>query len=201
MIGECTCRYCGQSWLLHSNRAVRAIARYYLSLSLPFADCSNESCANHGKNVFEHWSNRRSASRAYRRLKKHLVLCRACEKSVNLGGPRAVRTKMRNKAMRKTPPLKPMPVVRARWEHIINGLLTQNTATDAYEVHGIPTGTYYDTLPRIGARLRDYHSFRNARLLHPGGPHRDQPWCASILTCWRYHCRGIAQASATRCLT
>ena len=52
---EVQCKYCKLTWSLHSNLAVRAIARYYLSLSLPFADCSNEDCVNHGKNVFEHW--------------------------------------------------------------------------------------------------------------------------------------------------
>ena len=40
-------RYCGQSAQLHSNRAVRPIVRYFLSLSLPFADCPNPDCGIH----------------------------------------------------------------------------------------------------------------------------------------------------------
>ena len=42
--GIMTCRYCGQSSQLASNHAIRPIARYFLSLSMPFADCPDESC-------------------------------------------------------------------------------------------------------------------------------------------------------------
>ena len=54
-VGEMQCRYCGQSSRLASNEAIRPIARYFLSLSLPFADCPNTDCSNHGVNLFEHW--------------------------------------------------------------------------------------------------------------------------------------------------
>ena len=53
--GVIQCRYCGQSAQLASNRAIRPVARYFLSLSLPFADCPNRDCQNHGVNLFEHW--------------------------------------------------------------------------------------------------------------------------------------------------
>ena len=54
-VGEIQCRYCGLSARLHSNRAIRPIARYFLSLRLPFADCPNTACKNHGVNIYEHW--------------------------------------------------------------------------------------------------------------------------------------------------
>ena len=56
--GSMRCKYCGMSFGLKSNKAVRPIARYFLSLSLPFADCSNIDCDNHGLNVFEHFVRR-----------------------------------------------------------------------------------------------------------------------------------------------
>lgn len=37
--GRMRCKYCKQSFEIRSNAALRTIARYFLSLSLPFADC------------------------------------------------------------------------------------------------------------------------------------------------------------------
>ena len=50
-VGVLQCRYCGQSSRLASNQAIRPIAHYFLSLSLPFADCPNAQCQNHGVNL------------------------------------------------------------------------------------------------------------------------------------------------------
>lgn len=55
LAGQIQCRRCGQRSRPASNRAIRPIARYYLSLSLPFAHCANPACPSHGVNVFEHW--------------------------------------------------------------------------------------------------------------------------------------------------
>ena len=46
---------------------------------------------------------------------------------------------------------------------------------DTAESLGISTATHHRHLARIGARLGDYHAFRNARLLHPDIPNRDRP--------------------------
>ena len=46
-------KYCGHSFKPKSNEAIWAVARYILSLSLPFAACSNATCPNFGINVFE----------------------------------------------------------------------------------------------------------------------------------------------------
>ena len=62
--GEMHCLYCGQSSKTKPNEAIRTVARYYLSLSLPFATCPNEICPNFGINVFEkHCPPRQSVSR------------------------------------------------------------------------------------------------------------------------------------------
>ena len=161
-VGECTCLYCAQTWQLPSNRAVRPIARYFLGLSLPFADCPNRTCPNHGKNVFEHWSATRSPDRLYRRHRgEHQVRCCACGTSVTLGTPEGARYG----AYR----------LQRRWSEILEGLYIARSVTDTYEQTAMAPSTYYSTLRRLGARLRDYHSFRNARLLHPEGVRRDQP--------------------------
>ena len=42
--GRFECRYCAQSFSPKSNQAVRPVVRYYLSLSLPFATCPEQTC-------------------------------------------------------------------------------------------------------------------------------------------------------------
>lgn len=64
LVGEITCLHCKQSAQLASNHAIRQIARYYLSLSLPFADCATPGCSNHGVNLFEHCEGKGSGARA-----------------------------------------------------------------------------------------------------------------------------------------
>ena len=41
------CKRCGQSFHLRNNRAVYPLARHFISLSLPFADCPDEQCKSH----------------------------------------------------------------------------------------------------------------------------------------------------------
>ena len=67
-VGEIECKYCGQTSRVLSNRGVRPIARYYLSLSMPFAACPDPTCANHGINLFENWASRTSRAPRYYRL-------------------------------------------------------------------------------------------------------------------------------------
>ena len=81
IVCEITCLYCGQSARLASNHAIRKIARYYLSLSLPFADCTTPDCPNHGINLFEHWEKKGSGARTrkpYHRDWEHGVRCGPC---------------------------------------------------------------------------------------------------------------------------
>ena len=64
--GKIRCGYCGNTFTLNSNRAIRTLARHFLSLSIPFATCENPECENFGLNVFEHLApTRRRQGRPY----------------------------------------------------------------------------------------------------------------------------------------
>ena len=204
------CRYCGQTAHLASNRAIRPIARYFLSLSMPFADCPNVECTNHGINMFENWADRsHDSQRYYRREREHLARCRACGKSFPVGEPFGVRTKLskeeraqkEDELKRKQKDLKRKQKelereqdkhvsmeslwlledkrkrrkVRASWDSIIEGVRTRRSITNTIEVLDIGVGNYYRSLDQIGARLRDFHAYQNARLLRSDIPHRKQP--------------------------
>ena len=96
---------------------MRPVARHFLSLSLPFADCPNEQCGNHGRNVFEHYFeeglDKRARSRYSRLGTDHRVSCRDCRTTLYLGEPlrltvnlllkRSVRTIL-EEIMSKSPP-------------------------------------------------------------------------------------------------
>ena len=172
LVGEIECAFCGQSSRLPSNRALRPIARYFLSLSLPFADCPNERCRNHGINLFENWADTGSGSpRFYRRQwDDKTVRCSACGTAFSLGTALSVPAGRELKA-HDTQELKGRQFkarqVKKRWKEIIEGLVASRSVTDTFERLGIPMDSYYRDLQRIGRRLRDYHSWRNAGLLHP----------------------------------
>ena len=108
MNGTMHCKRCEASFDLKSNEAVRPVARHFLSLSLPFADCTNQVpdnadacidpynvklviCANHGCNVFEHFFDhgldKRIRSRYRRAGDDHRVSCAACRHTLWLGEP------------------------------------------------------------------------------------------------------------------
>ena len=172
--GQMKCQRCLQTSKLHSNRAIRAVARYYLSQSLPFADCSNPDCPNHGLNVFEHWTAAgKGRKRPYRRQSgKHQVCCVPCKEKHD----RLTREAKRSARMAGESPYITLGEARGwkeddrltkgRWKEIINGVRTRRSVNDSYEIiDGITMGGYYAQLKAIGARLRDYQSFRNARLL------------------------------------
>ena len=84
--GRFRCKYCGQSFTLKSNWSIAPFARYFLKISLPFKDCSNPDCDNHGYNVFEYYTAKGlSSRRRYRRDGKYRMLCRKCNRRFNLG--------------------------------------------------------------------------------------------------------------------
>ena len=149
-----TCKYCGQSFQLHSNRAVYPVMRYFLGLSLPFADCPNPDCENHGHNVFEHYATSGpNERRRYRcRSDDHKVACRKCQKSFGLG--EAVGLSRKNATYRS---------VKSLLEYIRVGL----TLTQTIELTKMKIGTYYRRMLIIGRQLRDYQAYRNAYLQHP----------------------------------
>ena len=65
------------------NWSIAPFARYFLKISLPFKDCSNPACDNHGYNVFEHYTAKGLiSSRRYRRDGKYRMLCRKCDQKL-----------------------------------------------------------------------------------------------------------------------
>lgn len=159
--GRIRCKYCGQSFTLKSNLAVRALARHFLGLSLPFADCPDRDCGNHGRNVFEHFFERPDVRVSrYREVGAHRMACRSCGSTFYLGEPLALRRDAG---------------VREALGAIIDGVRTTRGVADTIEATGMTSSAYYGRLKRAAARLRDYHAWRNARLLHRDVARRKEP--------------------------
>ena len=159
--GRVRCKYCGQSFTLKSNRAIRPLARHFLSLSLPFADCPDPACANHGRNAFEHYFEQPGvhASR-YRRIGPYRLACRACGRRFYLGEALWV---------------SPTSAVRKSMRNIIEAVQTTRAVADSIEATRITASAYYGRLNRCARRLRDYLAWRQARLLHRKFARADHP--------------------------
>ena len=155
------CRHCNLSFQMLPNLPVRPLARYFLSLSLPFADCPNPKCANHGFNLFENCSPKDAPGvRRYRWSAGHQAVCRACQGRFMVGEALHV---TRAKTVRRS--------ISAIMENVRMGV----SVTKTTEAKRIATGTYYANLLRFGPRIRDNHSWRNAQLLHPRFAACDKP--------------------------
>ena len=167
--GTLACRYCSQRFTLGSNEAIRPVARYFHSLSLPFATCPDPECENYGVNVFENYVPRgqpRSQPASYHRGGEHNVRCAKCEekKSVYLG---------------ESLGLTESPEVVKSCERIIEGVLlgvkkrrviarrNMRVSSSDKKLPKINTSNYYKRLYRIATRLNSYHAWINARLLMP----------------------------------
>ena len=155
--GRMRCKYCGLSFNLKSNAAVRPIARHFLSLSLPFAECPDDTCENHGYNVYEHYIQKDSPHRARRRYGRegeYRTRCVRCQTRFTLGNALG---------------LSDDKDVSDSIKFILKEVLKQQSVTnileDEDEAFGV--GTYYNRLETAAAFLRDYQSWRNARLLDP----------------------------------
>ena len=154
-----TCCYCGKSFTPNFNEAIRPVLRHFLPMSFPFAACSTPGCPNFGKNVFEFYGR---PHRLYRDRKDRgcEAVCRGCQKGVVLGEPLRLHgsDKMRG---------------------ILDGVLFAFLlgAKKRRTVHftqmffpKVDDKGYYRALRNAGARLRSYHTWRNARLLDPQAP-------------------------------
>ena len=168
-----TCRECGQSFFILANRSIRAIARYFLSQSLPFADCPDDTCSNHGINIYER-------RRAYGRASdEDSVRCRGkkpydvdadktrtCKKSFSLGEPfRLPKTKSDPDGNEIT--LK--NVRRKRLRDVYTGMFLVANISRRIDYAGISPATYYTHAHIISARIQHYLSWRNAKLLKSRG--------------------------------
>ena len=161
MQGRARCRHCSLSFQMLPNHSVRPLARHFLSLSLPFADCPAPECANHGFNLFEHCPPKgASAPRRYRWSAERQAVCRACQRRFTVG--EALHAG-RGKTARES--------IQSIIELVGYGV----KATKTMEGRGIAAGTYYAHLLRSGFRIRDNHSWRNAKLLHASHAAADKP--------------------------
>lgn len=155
--GRMRCKYCGLSFNLKSNAAVRTIARYYLSLSLPFATCPDVTCENHGYNVFEHYVERDSPHRAKRRYGRegeYRTRCVRCRTRFLLGNALDL-----NDALDVTRSMKT----------ILKEVMKQQSITNILEDedYDLSVSAYYGRLEKVAVYLREYHAWRTARLLDP----------------------------------
>ena len=165
--GKYQCKACEQSFDLKSNPAIRQIARYFLSLSLPYDDCDDPTCLNHGANVFEHytlpgvhvgpWPHQPAAGpvkkgRRYRRKAEYRVLCRGCDESFSIGTPRWIATG---------------DTAAAQCEELIHGMADQRSVSKTINRTKMGTGQVYARSSRLAGRLRDWAAWRNARMLRP----------------------------------
>lgn len=155
--GRIRCKSCGLSSLLKCNRAVRPLARYFLRLSLPFEDCPDPSCSNHGTNVFENYfppgdPAAQGRARPYRKQDDHRVACRNCGERFRLGNAFHL---SRNRAIKR------------ELVELMKGVRARRNFGDTVEETHTATSSYYSRLWRMAVRLRDWQSWRNAQLLHP----------------------------------
>ena len=172
--GRFRCKACDMSFELKSNLAVRAIARHFLDLSLPYADCSNPQCVNHGRNVFECYTSAGTGPppgpaeqrltgkrrRPYRKMGEHRVYCRECGTDGRRKAPHAFMLGTSLSAKGRL----------AAQKHVLEmlrGIDEQRSITGTINRMQMGVGSYYTRLHRISHRLRDYSAWRNASMLRP----------------------------------
>ena len=201
--GTIRCLYCLHVFNLRSNRAIRVIARHFLSLSLPFATCPNSKCENFFYNAFEHhqYGDRSVRGRRYRRVEtmdEHRMLCRFCSgkeisgykkktfilgEAFHLSRSRVARATY-NKAKKLSPTeredvLKSAERTRLaatkRLRGVFRGAMYYRSLSMIVEDLEISADVYYRQLKRASARLRDYLAWKNAKLLQKQFSQEDAP--------------------------
>ena len=150
------CRECNQSFYVLANRSIRAIARYFLSQSLPFSDCPHSSCSNHGNNIYEHL-------RKYGRVDgEHRVRCKGTRYDVDAAEmQRCKQTFTLGESFALTKTETPQKTLR----DVYTGIFLVANISRRIDYAGIAAGTYYTHAHKIGARIQQYLSWRNAKLL------------------------------------
>ena len=154
------CRACGHSFRPPSNAGVRVLARRFLAQSLPFADCPNQDCENHGWSVFDHWApTGEGRLRRYRKNGTWEVVCRKCGRRFSLGEPLGLHAAAKGGARRR-------PVKRLVREAVEVAMLSKSLRQGLH-AKGLGEGAYYSRLRRAAVRVRDYLAWRAAGLGHP----------------------------------
>ena len=186
--GRFLCRYCDHAFDLRSNRAIRVVARHFLSQSLPFASCQNAECKNFGFNAFEHHPHGRPVPWSlYRHKEGHRMLCRACtgkDSRFNLGVPlnlpltRVAMTTVREAKKKKLreaeedsardsaqDPKKTTDAAISLLRSVFKGAMYYRSMSMIVEDFEVSSNVYYKQLKNGAARLRDLLAWRNAKLL------------------------------------
>ena len=146
------CKWCDKQHYVYSAASMRPLIRCFLRQSLPFADCPNTDCPNHGRNVFIHLDDPRGGSpRRYRKSTEHQVICATCKKSISLGVPLGLR-KEEN--------------VRSRLKRVLLEI-DKGTPLRSALKEGFTAGEYLRRVVRCAYRLNDYRGYLNARLQDP----------------------------------
>ena len=157
------CRACDHSFRPPSNAGIRALARHFLSQSLPFGDCPDAACENHGWNVFEHWAPTGAARRRrYRSNGRWGVVCRACGGQFSLGTPLRLHSVARGggaDGRRRS--------AKRLAEQSIDIAMLVKSLRQGLHAKGIGEGAYYACLLKVAARVRDNLAWRAAALGHP----------------------------------
>ena len=160
------CRLCGQEHDLHAAASIRPLARRFLAQCLPFATCPDETCVNHGVNVFENFGKVGGARRGiYRSIGAPRVICQTCETKFGLG--RALNLTDNRKNRRFLENLVLALQIGASTTQAL-ALTAREVAVEGDENEFIrQPGKYFRSLASASAVLRDYHAWRNAFLLSP----------------------------------
>ncbi len=164
--GRFCCKHCGQSFILKSN----------------------QDCPSYHRNVFEHYGVPHSPY--YRADGDYRVACRACGRKATDDKPDCAYPF--RFSLGKARQMGEMDRwMKRRLKRLISGTLHSLSVSDAVEVLGEldmeqrnrrlkrrdiksqprlrpQPKQYYNHLVMISCCLRDYHAWRNARLLHPG---------------------------------
>ena len=154
------CRACGHSFKPCSNAGIRVLARHFLAQSLPFADCPNRACENHGLSVFDHWApTSEGRRRLYRRNRRSAVACRKCGKGFSLGKP--LRLHFVEEGSRRKRPVKRLV------GDVVDLAVLAKSLRQGLHFKEIGAGEYYSCLLNIAARVRDNLAWRAAQLGSP----------------------------------
>lgn len=148
------CRYCGMSSTqILSQHSLLSTYSYYLSLSFPFASCSNKACENHHINLFESFKKENNAKPSYRAIGEYRALCKRCNTTFYIGAAKKIsHTTQTNDLL----------------SDLYLRVISKNGVSQSIESlreYNIDPKKYYSHLSTLASTLRDYQSFQLTKLL------------------------------------
>ena len=172
---QLACRYCDQRFKLGSNEAIRPIARYFHSLSLPIATCPNPDCTNYGVNVFENlapvgtkkdikYRRHKGGVNKHGGKKRDAAVCTICKKHVQLG--ESLYLSRDRETVRRCERMIEGVLLGVKKRRMIARHLMGISPADS-KLPVITSKKYYTHLYRCAIRMNSYHTWMNARLFMP----------------------------------